>query len=92
MIFILTICGILKSAKEGIPFTRRKKVSYMRGRKESLGSIKEGTRSKSRTVGQVMTKSSMKGAASTSGHLETGHGGLSHGSRKLTSRKGGTSK
>ena len=64
----------------------------MRGRKEILGSVKEGTKTKSRTVGPVAPISSVKGVGKTGGRLVTGHVDLGHGSRKLTKGKGGTSK
>jgi hypothetical protein len=64
----------------------------MRGRKEILGSVKAGTKTKSRTVGSVATKSSVKGAGRTVGQPETGHVGVGHGSRKTTTGKGGISK
>ncbi len=64
----------------------------MRGRKETVGSIKEGTRSKSRTVGLGTVKVSTKMSGRTSGHVSSGHGGVSVGSRKTTTGKGGTHK
>lgn len=64
----------------------------MRGRKETLGSIKEGTKSRSRTVGQTTAKSSMKMSGRTAGHAEAGQVGFSRGSRKATTGKGGTHK
>jgi hypothetical protein len=65
----------------------------MRVRKESLGSIKEGTRSKNRTVGRTMVKGSVKESGRTTGLVETGHGSRgSHGSRKMTTGKGGSHK
>ena len=60
----------------------------MRGRKEILGSIKEGTRSKSRTVGRTTVKGSVKESGRTTGLMETGQGSLSHGSRKVSTGKG----
>ena len=60
----------------------------MRGRKESVGSIKEGTRSKSRTVGGTTAKGSVKESGRTVGLMETGHGSSSKGSRKMTAGKG----
>jgi hypothetical protein len=65
----------------------------MRGRKESLGSIKEGTRSKGRTVGRTTVKGSVKESGRTTGLMETGHvSGGSVGSRKMTTGKGGSHK
>jgi hypothetical protein len=64
----------------------------MRGRKESLGSIKEGTKSKGRTVGRTTVKGSVKESGRTAGLMETGHGVTSHGSRKVTTGKGGSHK
>jgi len=62
----------------------------MRGRKETLGSIKEGTRSKGRTASKTVVKGSVKESARSAGLMETGHGAVSHGSRKLTTGKGGS--
>jgi hypothetical protein len=78
--------------ERGIPFTWRKKVYSMRGRKEILGSVKEGTKTKSRSVGPVATISSVKGVGRTGGRLETGHVDIGHGSRKITTGKSGSSK
>ncbi len=64
----------------------------MRGRKETVSSIKEGTRSKSRTVGRTDVKGSIKPSSKTSGHVVSGHGGVSSGSRKTTTGKGGSHK
>lgn len=63
----------------------------MRGTKETLGGMKEGRKSKSRTAGKSTAAKGMKPAAKISGHLESGHGSLA-GSRKASIRKGGTSK
>jgi len=63
----------------------------MRGRKESLGSIKEGTRSKGRTGGRTTVTGSVKESGRTTGP-KTGHGGMSPGSRKMTAGKGGSHK
>ena len=64
----------------------------MRGRKEILGSMKEETRSRGRTVGQTNVKGSVKTSGRTVGSVGSGHGGLSLGSRKTTAGKGGTHK
>jgi hypothetical protein len=63
----------------------------MRGTKETLGGMKEGTKSKGRTVGSATTGKGIKSAGKMSGHLESGHGTVS-GSSKATVRKGGSSK
>jgi hypothetical protein len=62
----------------------------MRGRKESLGSIKEGTRSKGRTVGRTSVKGSVKDSGRTTGLMGTGHGSSGKVSRKMTTGKGGS--
>jgi hypothetical protein len=62
----------------------------MRGRKESLGSIKEGTKGKGRTVGRTSVKSTVKESGRSTGVKETGHGVVSPGSRKITTGKGGS--
>jgi hypothetical protein len=64
----------------------------MRGRKEILGSVKEGTKTKSRTVGPVAPISSVKGVGRTGGRLATGHVDIGNPNRKLTTGKGGSSK
>ena len=64
----------------------------MRGRKETLGSIKEGTKSRSRKGAMTSVKGSMKPSVRTSGHAGSGHGDLSHGSRKTRAGKGGAHK
>ena len=65
----------------------------MRGSKEVLGSIKVGSKSKSRaTVSKVAAKSGAqeKGRKATS--VEAVHGGVGFGGRKTAAGKGGTSK
>jgi len=75
--------------KEGIPFTGRKKVSSMRGRKGLLGSMKGEAKTRGRTVGTLPTGSSVKGLGRTGGGLETGHVTLGHGNRiRATGKKG----
>ena len=64
----------------------------MRGKKEILGGMKEGTKTRSRTVSQGVGKSTVKSQGRTTGSLGSGHGGVSLGSRKVTTKKGGTSK
>ena len=64
----------------------------MRGKKDILGGMKEGTKTRSRTVGQVTGKSSVTSHGRTTGSLGSGHGGISLGSRKVTTKKGGTVK
>ncbi|HLO27471.1 MAG TPA: hypothetical protein VK187_15305 [Geobacteraceae bacterium] len=64
----------------------------MRGRKETLGSIKEGTKSKSRTSSLAAVKASTKMSGRTAGHAASGHGGISASSRKATTGKGGVHK
>ena len=63
----------------------------MRGRKETLGTVKEGTRSKSRTGGVTTAKSSVKGSGKTAGRMEASHG-VGHGIKKSTTGKGVTHK
>lgn len=62
----------------------------MRGRKESLGNIKEGTRSKGRTVGRTTGKGSVTESGRSTGLKASGHGVVGHGSRKITTGKGGS--
>jgi hypothetical protein len=78
--------------EQEIPFTWRRKVSSMRGRKGVLGSMKEGTRIEKLTVGRATTKGPVKGLGATGGRIEASHASLGHGSRKLTGGKGGTHK
>lgn len=63
----------------------------MRGTKETLGGMKEGTKSKSRTAGPVTVGKAVKPAGKTSGRVESEHGSVA-GSRKTSIRKGGTHK
>ncbi len=63
----------------------------MRGTKETLGGMKEGTKSKGRAVGKATTGKGIKSAGKVSGHLESGHGTVSGGSKAIA-RKGGSSK
>ena len=63
----------------------------MRGSKETLGGMKEGTKTKGRTVGKATTGKGFKSAGKMSGQVGSGHGTVS-GSSKATVRKGGSSK
>ena len=63
----------------------------MRGTKETLGGVKEGTKSKGRAVGKATAGKGIKSAGKMSGHLESGRGAVS-GSSKATVRKSGSSK
>ncbi len=64
----------------------------MRGRKETLGSIKEGARSKSRASSSTAVKTGAKMGAKTAGHAGAGLGGTRVAGRKATTAKGGTHK
>ncbi len=61
----------------------------MRGAKETLGGMKEGTKSKGRTAGKATAAKGVKSAGKMSGHLGSG---TASGSSKTTVRKGGSSK
>lgn len=63
----------------------------MRGRKETLGTVKEGTKIIGRTVGLTTAKSSVVGSGKTAGRMEASHG-VSHGIKKSLTSKGGTHK
>jgi hypothetical protein len=60
----------------------------MRGRKETLGSIKEGTSSKGRTSSRAAVKGSVKESGRTAGLMVSGHGSSSRSSKKVTAGKG----
>jgi hypothetical protein len=91
MTFIFMNCAIIIIKKSSrIRSTWRKGGAQMRGKTENLG-MKEGTKSKSRSVGRTTSGKSLKPTGKTSGHVESGHGSLS-GSRKSSIRKGGSSK
>jgi hypothetical protein len=60
----------------------------MRGTKETLGGMKEGTKSKGRTAVKAAAKG-VKSAGKMSGHLGSG---TASSSSKTTVRKGGSSK